>query len=124
MGSHAGLTLRTVTDAPNLPGRRITKQNREDKAMKTGIRTRVYTSTMCILRLGLLSTLAAAGPLLAAATEAGGALQQQADSSTLVQIVPPATERLIDVNAATAGRVHSSLRLRHRAGYGRHGRRR
>jgi hypothetical protein len=59
--------------------------------MKTGIRTRVYTSTMCILRLGLLSILAAAGPLLA-----------QTAPANLVQIVRQATERFSDVNAATA----------------------
>ncbi len=92
--------------------------------MMTSLTTLLHKSTLCTLRLGLLSALTAAGPLLAAATEAGGALQQQADSSTLMQVVRSATERLIDVNAATAGRVHSSLRLHHRAGYGRHGRRR
>jgi hypothetical protein len=79
--------------------------------MKTGIRTRVYTSTMCILRLGLLSTLAAAGPLLA-----------QTAPANLVQIVRQATERFSDVNAATAAGLRPSLWLRYRAGYGRHGR--
>jgi hypothetical protein len=92
--------------------------------MTTSLRTLLYKSTLCALRLGLLGALTTAGPLLAAATEAGGSLQQQADSPALAQIVRSGTERLIDGNAATAGRVHSSLRLRHRAGYGRHGRRR
>jgi hypothetical protein len=92
--------------------------------MTTSLTTLLHQSTLCTLRLGLLSALTAAGPLLAAATEAGGSLQQQADSSTLVQIVRSAPERFIDVNAATAGRVRSSPRLRHRTGYGRHARRR
>jgi hypothetical protein len=59
--------------------------------MTTKTTTLIHKSTMCILRLGLLSTLTAAGPLLA-----------QAAPANLVQIVRAATERFIDVNAATA----------------------
>ena len=33
--------------------------------MTTSLMTLIHKSTLCILRLGLLSTLAAAGPLLA-----------------------------------------------------------
>ena len=56
-------------------------------------------STMCILRLGLLSSLAAAGPLLAAGTTAG---DEQAAQANLVQIVREATAQFANVNAATA----------------------
>jgi hypothetical protein len=59
--------------------------------MTTKTTTLIHKSTMCILRLGLLSTLAAAGPLLA-----------QAAPANLVQIVRQATERFTDVNAANA----------------------
>jgi hypothetical protein len=63
--------------------------------------TVIRKSTMCILRLGLLSTLAAAGPLLAAGTGAGDSDEQTA-SANLVQIVREATEKYTNVNAATA----------------------
>ena len=59
--------------------------------MTTKTTTLIHKSTMCILRLGLLSTLAAAGPLLA-----------QAAPPNLVQIVREATEKFTNVNAATA----------------------
>ena len=59
--------------------------------MTTKTTTLIHKSTMCILRLGLLSTLAAAGPLLA-----------QAAPPNLVRIVRQATERFTDVNAAIA----------------------
>ena len=70
--------------------------------MTTSLITLLHKSTMCTLRLGLLSALTAAGPLLAAATGGGGSEQEQTASSTLVQTVRAATERFIDVNAATA----------------------
>ena len=70
--------------------------------MTTKITTLIRKSTRCMLRLGLLSTLAAAGPLLAAGTGAGDSEQEQAAPATLVQIVRQATEKFIDVNAATA----------------------
>ena len=92
--------------------------------MTTQTTTLIFKSTRCILRLGLLGAFTAAGPLLASGTGAPGSEQEQTASSTLVQIVRSAPERFIDVNAATAGRVRSSPRLRHRPGYGRHGRRR
>ena len=59
--------------------------------MTTKTTTLIHKSTMCILRLGLLGTLAAAGPLLA-----------QAAPPNLVQIVREATEKFTNVNAATA----------------------
>jgi hypothetical protein len=64
--------------------------------------TLIRKSTMCILRLGLLSSLAAAGPLLAAGTGVGDSESEQAAPANLVQIVREATERFVDVNAATA----------------------
>jgi hypothetical protein len=64
--------------------------------------TLIFQSTRCILRLGLLGALTAAGPLLAAGTGAGSSEQEQTASSTLVQTVRQATERFVDVNAATA----------------------
>jgi len=70
--------------------------------MTTQTTTLIYKSTRCFLRLGLLSALAAAGPLLAAGAGAGVSEQEQTASSNLVQIVRLATERFIDVNAATA----------------------
>ena len=74
--------------------------------MTTKITTLIRKSTMCVLRLGLLSTLAAAGPLLAAGMEPGDSEQEQAASASapaeLVQIVRAATQQFIDVNAATA----------------------
>ena len=70
--------------------------------MTTSLKTLLHKSTLCTLRLGLLSALTAAGPLLAAATGGGGSEQEQTASSTLVQTVRAATERFIDVNAATA----------------------
>jgi hypothetical protein len=70
--------------------------------MTTSLMTLLHKSTLCILRLGLLSSLAAAGPLLAADTGADDSEHEQAAPSTLVQIVRQATERFVDVNAATA----------------------
>ena len=74
--------------------------------MTTKTTTLIRKSTMCVLRLGLLSTLAAAGPLLAAGMEPGDSEQEQAASASapaeLVQIVRAATQQFIDVNAATA----------------------
>jgi hypothetical protein len=77
---------------------RILKEN----PMTTQTTTLIFQSTRYILRLGLLGALTAAGPLLAAATGAGGSEQEQTASSTLVQTVRAATERFVDVNAATA----------------------
>ena len=62
----------------------------------------IRKSTMCILRLGLLSSLAAAGPLLAAGPGAGDSENDQAAQANLVQIVRQATAQFLDVNAATA----------------------
>src|SRR5271156_1897395 len=62
----------------------------------------IRKSTMCILRLGLLGSLAAAGPLLAAGTGAGDSENDQAAQANLVQIVRQATAQFLDVNAATA----------------------
>src|SRR5580698_4367977 len=64
--------------------------------------TLIRKSTMCILRLGLLSSLAAAGPLLAAGTTAGDSASDQAAQANLVQIVREATAQFANVNAATA----------------------
>jgi hypothetical protein len=65
--------------------------------------TLIRKSTMCILRLGLLSSLAAAGPLLAAGTGAGDSEPDQAAAqANLVQIVRQATAQFADVNAAIA----------------------
>ena len=63
--------------------------------------TFIRKSTMCILRLGLLSSLAAAGPLFAAGVGAGDS-DEQAVSANLVQIVREATEKFTNVNAAVA----------------------
>jgi hypothetical protein len=63
--------------------------------------TLIRKSTMCILRLGLLSSLAAAGPLTAVAT-AGDSENNQAAQANLVQIVREATAQFANVNAATA----------------------
>ncbi len=68
--------------------------------MTTSVMTLLQKSTLCILRLGLLSSLAAAGPLLAAGK--GGGDSEQTAPSNLVQIVRQATEQFVDVNAATA----------------------
>jgi hypothetical protein len=70
--------------------------------MTTSLMTLIHKSTLCILRLGLLSSLAAAGPLLAAGTGVGDSESEQAAPANLVQIVREATERFVDVNAATA----------------------
>ena len=70
--------------------------------MTTKTTTLIHKSTMCILRLGLLSTLAAAGPLLAAGTGGGDSDAPANATANLVQIVRQATEQFIDVNAATA----------------------
>jgi len=69
--------------------------------MTTKITTLIRKSTMCILRLGLLSSLAAAGPLFAAGVGAGDS-DEQAVSANLVQIVREATEKFTNVNAAVA----------------------
>jgi hypothetical protein len=78
----------------------------EDKLMTTKSTTLIHQSAMCILRLGLLSTLAAAGPLLAADIGPRDSEHEQAAPANapaeLVQIVRAATEQFIDVNAATA----------------------
>jgi hypothetical protein len=79
-----------------------TQTDLEGELMTTSLMTLLHKSTLCTLRLGLLSALTAAGPLLAAGTGAGGSEQQQTASSTLVQTVREATQRFIDVNAATA----------------------
>jgi hypothetical protein len=79
-----------------------TQTDLEGELMTTSVMTLLHKSTLCTLRLGLLSALTAAGPLLAAGTGAGGSEQQQTASSTLVQTVREATQRFIDVNAATA----------------------
>jgi hypothetical protein len=70
--------------------------------MTTSPMTLLHQSTLCILRLGLLSSLAAAGPLLAASTGGDDPENVQAAPANLVQIVREATERFVDVNAATA----------------------
>ena len=64
--------------------------------------TLIRKSTMCILRLGLLSSLAAAGPLLAAGIGSGDSASDQAAQANLVQIVREATAQFANVNAATA----------------------
>jgi len=64
--------------------------------------TLIRKSTMCILRLGLLSSLAAAGPLLLAGTTASDSENNQAAQANLVQIVREATAQFVNVNAATA----------------------
>jgi hypothetical protein len=69
--------------------------------MTTKTTTLIRKSTMCILRLGLLSSLAAAGPLFAAGVGAGDS-DEQAVSANLVQIVREATEKFTNVNAAVA----------------------
>ena len=68
--------------------------------MTTSLMPLLQKSTLCILRLGLLSSLVAAGPLLAADT--GDDDSVQTPPANLVQIVREATERFVDVNAATA----------------------
>jgi hypothetical protein len=70
--------------------------------MTTCLMTQLNKSTLCILRLGLLSSLAAAGPVLAADTGGGDSEHAQATPAALVQIVREATEQFVDVNAATA----------------------
>jgi hypothetical protein len=74
--------------------------NLQGELMTTSRLTLLHKSTLCILRLGLLSSLAVAGPLLAAGT--GSSDPEPAASANLVQIVREATERFVDVNAATA----------------------
>jgi hypothetical protein len=78
----------------------FTPTDLQGELMTTSLMTLLHKSTLCILRLGLLSSLAAAGPLLAADT--GGDDSEQAAPANLVQIVREATERFVDVNAATA----------------------
>jgi hypothetical protein len=86
----------------SIAGSQFTQTDLQGELMTTSLMTLLHKSTLCTLRLGLLSALTAAGPLLAAGTGAGGAEQEQTASSTLVQVVRQATERFIDVNAATA----------------------
>jgi hypothetical protein len=78
----------------------FTQTDLQGELMTTSLITLLHKSTLCILRLGLLSSLAAAGPLLAADT--GGDDSEQAAPANLVQIVREATEQFVDVNAATA----------------------
>src|ERR1700678_707502 len=85
---HMQQTLLQITRTRTMGSRnRILKE----KPMTTKTTSLIHKSTMCILRLGLLSTLGAAGPLLA-----------QAAPPNLVQIVREATEKFTNVNAATA----------------------
>jgi hypothetical protein len=72
----------------------------QGELMTPSLLTTLHKSTLCILRLGLLSSLAAAGPFLAA--ETGADESAQAVPANLVKIVREATERYVDVNAATA----------------------
>jgi hypothetical protein len=67
--------------------------------MKTGIRTRVYTSSKSILRLGMLGCLAA--PLLAGG-HAPASQRPEPNSVPAVQTVRAATQQFVDVNAAIA----------------------
>jgi hypothetical protein len=62
----------------------------------------IRKSTMSMLRVGLLSSLAAAAPLFAASGAATSDSDHDRAPAKLVQIVREATERYIDVNAATA----------------------
>jgi hypothetical protein len=80
----------------------FTQTDLQGELMTTSLMTLLHKSTLCILRLGLLSSLAAAGPLLAAGTGGNDSEQEQAAPANLVQIVREATERFVDVNAATA----------------------
>jgi hypothetical protein len=86
----------------SIAGSKSTQTDLQGELMTTSLMTLLHKSTLCTLRLGLLSALTAAGPLLAAGTGAGGSEQEQTASSTLVQTVRAATERFVDVNAATA----------------------
>jgi hypothetical protein len=79
----------------------FTQTDLQGELMTTYPMTLLHKSTLCILRFGLLSSLAVAGPLLAADT-GGDDSEHKATSATLVQIVREATERFVDVNAATA----------------------
>jgi hypothetical protein len=67
--------------------------------MTMQITTLIYTTTTRILRVGLLSGLATAGPVLAS-----DSAHESHDTAPakLVQIVREATRQYIDVNAATA----------------------
>jgi hypothetical protein len=78
----------------------FTQTDFKGELMTTSLMIQLHKSTLCILRLGLLTSLAAAGPLLAANT--AGDDSEQAAPANLVQIVREATERFVDVNAATA----------------------
>jgi hypothetical protein len=86
----------------SIAGSKFTQTDLQGELMSTSLMTLLHKSTLCTLRLGLLSALTAAAPLLAAGTGAGGSEQEQTASSTLVQTVREATQRFIDVNAATA----------------------
>jgi hypothetical protein len=89
------LSKRSIADS------KFTPTALQGEPMTTSLMT-LHKSTLCTLRLGLLSALTAAGPLLAAGPGPGGLEQQQTASSTLVQSVREATQRFADVNAATA----------------------
>jgi hypothetical protein len=82
-----------------MPGLQI---DLEGELMTTCLMTLLHKSTLRILRLGLLSSLAAAGPLLATDTGGSDSEHAQATPASLVQIVREATEQFVDVNAATA----------------------
>jgi hypothetical protein len=72
--------------------------------MKTRIVILIHPSSKGILRLGLLTSLALAVPLLAAGQAAGNSQQTQSNSvpAKLVQTVRESTQQFVDVNAATA----------------------
>src|SRR3984957_5662476 len=80
----------------------FTQADLQGELMTTSLIALLHKSTLCILRLGLLSSLAAAGPLLAAGTGGDDPENEQPPPANLVQIVREATERFVDVNAATA----------------------
>jgi hypothetical protein len=75
--------------------------------MTTRITSLIRTSTMSILRLGLLSSLVTAVPLFAASAATNHAASnhsehEQAAPASLVKLVRAGTKQYIDVNAATA----------------------
>ena len=86
----------------------------EHKAMTTRIKTLIYKSNKSILRLTLLSGLAAATPLLAASGAATNDTEQthaghEHAPARLVELVRNATRQFINVNAATAAGYESFL---------------
>ena len=75
--------------------------------MTARTKTHVHSSASTIFRVALLSSLAAAVPLLAAQgagmeSEHGQAGHEHDPAARLVQVVRDATQQFIDVNAATA----------------------